>query len=466
MVGDGRPRGYRVPMEAEPPPTDGAPHRWWILAATGAVLGLIVLDETAVGVALPTLREDLGLSALGAHWAVNAYLLVLAGCVAAGGRLGDAHGLRPMLLVGLALFAGGSLSCGFAGSGEVLIAARCLQALGAALVLPISTAMLVRSFPDEQRGLALGLYVSIGGVFLASGPLVGGAVTEALSWRWIFWVNLPVVLGVVLVVTTLFEEPPRPARVPFDGAGLATSLAGIGAFVLGVMQAPDWGWADPRTLASLGGGAALLLLFARIERGREDPLLELDLFRIPTFTAGNLVLLAGQFSKTVVVIFGAQSLQEQLHLGATRAGLLLLVAIVPSIPGATLAGRAADRFGPRRPTLVGLVAMTAALLAVAAALPTGRIGFILPPLLLWGASLPFCFAPPQSAVVGVVAPEQVAQAGGMNRAAQFLGGTLGMAVGGSAVLTTGDVRAAFLAAAGVCVAVLAVAAAALARPAR
>ena len=443
----------------------GSTHRWWILAGTGAVLGLIVLDETAVGVALPTLRRELGLSALSSHWVVNAYLLVLTGCVAAGGRLGDLHGLSRMLQVGLALFAGGSLVCGFAGGGGVLIGARCVQGLGAAIILPISTAMLVHSFPEKQRGLALGLYVSIGGVFLSSGPLVGGVVTDVLSWRWIFWINLPVVASVAAVLAALFQEPPRAASSRFDLAGLVTSLAALGALVLGFMQAPEWGWTDARTLASFGVSVAFFVAFVRIEQRQSDPLLELKLFRIPAFTGGNLTLLAGQFSKTAVVIFGAQYLQQQLHLTATHAGWLLLIAIAPSIPCATLAGRAADRFGSRRPTLVGLFVLTIAMVAVYFSLPSGRLWFIVPPLLLWGAALPFSFAPPQRAVVSVVAPDQVGQAGGINRAAQFLGGTLGMAVGGTVVLSTGNVRSAFLVAAGVCLAVLLVAAGTLARPA-
>jgi MFS family permease len=157
--------------------------KWWILAAMGGVIGLILLDETVVGVALPTIRTDLGMSQVAAHWVVNAYLLVFAGLAAAAGRLGDLAGLHRLFTAGVAIFGIGSLACGFAESGDWLIAARAVQGVGAAVIFPCSLSMVTIAFPADQRGLALGLSGSIGTVFLALGPLIGGFFTDVVSWR-------------------------------------------------------------------------------------------------------------------------------------------------------------------------------------------------------------------------------------------------------------------------------------------
>jgi len=174
--------------------------KWWILAAMGAILGVILLDETVVGVALPTMQTDLGMSEVTSHWVVNIYMLTLAGLAAAAGKIGDIIGHKTVMITGLIIFGAASLLCGFAQTDIWLIIARGIQGCGAAIIFPSSLAMTTIAFPPSQHGLALGIYGAIGTVFLSLGPLVGGFLTDFLSWRWIFWVNPPIVLAIAAIV--------------------------------------------------------------------------------------------------------------------------------------------------------------------------------------------------------------------------------------------------------------------------
>jgi EmrB/QacA subfamily drug resistance transporter len=428
---------------------------WWILAAMGAVIGLVLLDETVVGVALATIARDLGLSQVASHWTINAYLLVFAGFVAAGGRLGDIIGLRTLFLGGVALFGLLSLASGLAQDGGQLIAARALQGIGAAVIFPASMAMVTIVFPEQQRGLALGIYGAIGTIFLALGPLVGGFLTDTLSWRWIFWINPPIVVAVALIVLAAWSDPPRSdASRQFDLAGLLSLVVGIALLVFALMQGPDWGWSDAAVWLPLVGGIVVLAIFVMVERRAAAPMIELDLFGSATFAASNLVVFAAQFTKIAVIVFGALYLQGVLQMSAFGAGLALLTAVAPVPASAVLAGRLADRLGARLPTMGGLALSAIALLWVALATGWAGFGALAPALILWGAALPFLFVPPQRAVMNAVPAEKHGQASGINLTAQLLGGTIGMAVCSTLFASLGDYRVVFLAVAGFVLAVL------------
>ena len=329
----------------------------------GGVVGLILLDETVVGVALPAIRRDLALSSLAAHWVINAYLLVFAMLAAAAGKLGDIFGQKGLFLAGSGLFGLASLACGLAENGPWLIAARAFQGVGAAVIFPASLAMVSLVFPAAERGRALGIYGAVGTAFLAVGPLVGGAITDLASWRWIFWINPVLVVVIALVVIAKWSDVPRDKAVsPFDRAGLASLVIGLALFVFAVMQAPDWGWTRPAVLGLLAAGAGGLALFARVEARAPAPLIELGLFRSAGFTACNLVVFAAQFAKIAIIVFGALYLQDRLGLSPIMAGLCLVAAVGPVVFTAGLSGRLADRFGARRPILAGLALMSLAVL--------------------------------------------------------------------------------------------------------
>jgi EmrB/QacA subfamily drug resistance transporter len=425
---------------------DADGRRWWLLAAMGAILGVILLDETVVGVALPTIQADLAISAVASHWIVNVYMLVLAGLAAAAGKWGDIAGHTTVMNTGLLIFGLASVACGFSQSGAELIAMRGIQGVGAAVIFPSSLAMVAIAFPERQRGLALGIYGAIGTVFLALGPLVGGFFTDVLSWRWIFWVNPPIVLAAVLIVLATWIEPPRAgAAERVDRTGLLLLVGGISMAVFATMQGPDWGRANPAIWLLLVAGTVLLVAFTIFERRNTAPLIEVNLIANPTFAGCNLVIFSAQFTKMAVFVFGALYLQDALKMNPLMAGLALLPTVAPQPFTAPLAGHAADRFGARWPSLGGLVFMLAGLTWVAIAMAWDAYALILPGLLLWGLSMAFLFVPPQRAVMNAVLADKRGQAGGIAMSSRLLGATVGMAVCSSLFTTTGSFQVVFFA---------------------
>jgi EmrB/QacA subfamily drug resistance transporter len=427
------------------PEIDDNRRKWWVLAAMGGVLGLILLDETVVGVALPTIRDDLQMSQITAHWVVNAYLLVFAGLVIAAGKLGDAIGLRRLFVGGVLLFGLASMMAGLAESSAWMLTARSFQGVGAAVIFPASTAVITRVFAPGERGLALGIYAAIGTVFVALGPLVGGFFTDALSWRWIFWINLPLVAAIALVVLAVWTEPAEvPRSTPFDRAGLITLILGLSALVFAIMEGPEWGWQHPLIWALLACGAIILTLFVLAEGQAAEPLIELALFRSPLFTVCSLMLFTAQFNEIAMIVFGALYLQDVLQMSALQAGLAMLVAVGPIPFVAVPAGRIADRFGQHWPSIAGLALTGVGMLLLAGAVAFERYGLLVAPMLLWGVGIPFMFGPSQRAMMNAVAADKQGQAAGIGRGAQQLGGTIGMAVCGTLLTMTGAFEAVFL----------------------
>jgi EmrB/QacA subfamily drug resistance transporter len=412
----------------------------------GAILGVILLDETVVGVALPTIQIDLGLDEVESHWVVNVYMLLLAGVAAVAGRLGDMVGHRGLMVVGLLIFALASLACGFAGSDVLLIAARGVQGIGAAIIFPLSLAMVTIAFPERQRGVALGIYGAVGTVFLALGPMVGGLLTDIASWRWIFWINPPITLVVAAtVLATWRDEPKTGAAERLDKWGFLLLVGGLSLVIFAVMEGPDRGWAGPAILPPLVIGVILLALFVRVERRTAVPLIDVALFADRSFTACNLVIFTAQYSKMAMFVFGAMYLQDILKMTPLVAGLALLPTVAPQIITAPLAGRAADRFGARAPSLAGLVAMAAGLVLVTLAVTWKNYDLMFPGLLAWGLSQAFLFILPQRAVMGAVPAAKRGQAGGIAMSAQLMGATVGMAVCSTIFSMTDDFQPVFLA---------------------
>lgn len=429
--------------------------KWWVLGAMGGVLGIILLDETVVGVALPTIREDLGMTQVMAHWVVSAYLLVFTALAAAAGRLGDLISLHRLFIGGVALFALASLACGFSEGGASLVTARALQGVGAAVIFPCSLSMITLAFPGPQRGLALGLSGAIGTVFLALGPLVGGFFTDFVSWRWIFWINVPLLFLVALIIYVAWVDVPRQgAPQSMDRRGLVALLAGLGMLVFAVMEGPGWGWSHAAILIPLFGGIAALTIFVLVERGQAAPLIEVTLFRGGTFTACNLILFVAQFSKIAIIIFGALYLQEALGMSAFAAGVALLAAVAPIPFVAPLAGRAADRFGARWPSLGGMVFTSAAIIWIGLVVDAGSYTWVLPGLLLYGTAQAFLFPPAQHAIMTSVPEAKQGEAGGIAMTSQLLGGTIGMSALSTVFAVTSDFRMVFLTTGGIMLAVL------------
>jgi len=404
----------------------------------GGILGIILLDETVISVALPTIRAELHLSELGAHWVVNVYLLVLACFAAAAGRLGDILGIRMLLSAGLVIFGLSSALGGFAENGTALQMARAVQGLGAAMIFPLSLVVLIQSFDEDERGLALGLYGGIGTVFLSLGPLVGGALTEFLSWRWIFWINPPIVAVVAIIAWIFWRDPTHRSETGFDRIGFVLLVPALAAVVFGVMEGPDRGWMAPEVLMALAIGLSLLALFVYIERRTPTPLIAVSLFSKPGFAAANMILFTAQFGKIALFVFGASYFQAELGLSPLAAGLALLPIAMPQILVAPMAGRVADRFGTRGPSLTGTAFGTVAILLVALGMHQTLTGLIYAGYILWGCCVPFLFVPPRRALMSAVSQGLHGQTSGISMTFQLLGGTVGLALGSSIFAVTGS----------------------------
>ncbi|MCP4318794.1 MAG: MFS transporter [Hyphomicrobiales bacterium] len=427
----------------------GENREWWLLGALSGVLGITVLDETVVGVALPTIRADLVMGQIASHWVVNAYLLTFTCFVAVGGKLSDALGHGRIFLTGATVFALASLAAGLAPSGDWLIAARALQGVGAAIIFPTSMAMVTGSFPPEKRGTAFGVQTTVGGLFMASGPLLGGVFAEALSWRWIFLINLPILMAIALVVALTWK--PAGARTTqtrtgnaIDLAGFITLLVGLVALVVSLMQGSDWGWLDRSTMVLFVAGLVLLACFIAVELRRSAPLIELDLLAIKTFAGGTVAFFIFQFNKIVVFVFVALLLQEKLGKSPILSGLAVMIAVLPTLVTSIVTGKLTDRLGARRPLIFGFAVNEAVVVLIGIASAYNNYWLVLVPLVFWGASLPFASIPARRALMSAVPHDKQGQASGINLTIQMFGGTIGMAVCGSILATTGSYRLVFV----------------------
>lgn len=418
--------------------------RWWFLVAISLGTGLILLDESVVGLALPTLQSDLGMSLTGSHWIVSAYLLVFACLIAAAGKLGDMIGLRNLVLGAHVIFGLGSLGAGFAESGTWMIVARCIQGIGAAGIFPTALAMVTVAFPKIQRGLAVGFFGAVCLAFLAAGPLVGGAIIQFVSWPWIFWINLPVLMFSAVVILATWIEPARAVtRSKFDVRGFVLLVAGLCMLILAIMQGQEWGWATPLILGLFTGGLLGLALFVLAERKRLDPLVDLGLFRNATFTACNLIIFTGQMSKLAIVVYAALYLQTTLGMDPLIAGLALLVSVGASPIASTPAGWLADRYGTRGPALAGVALTTLALLWLGFSAPWQSYWLFAPGLLLWGGALSLAYIPSAREMMNAVPTESQGQAGGVVGLTRLLGSTVGMSLSSMLYVTTGSFQVVF-----------------------
>src|SRR5262245_25283559 len=328
--------------------------RWWVLATMTGALSMLMLDTTVVSVALPTIAHDLGLSQTGVQWIVNAYLLALAALVAVGGRLADLLGAERTFRVGAVVFLAASAACGIAPSEAAIIVARAVQGAGAALMAPASSAIVVSMFGPSERGRAMGIFSGVSMIFLALGPLIGGVLTDVVSWRAVFYVNLPVGLVMLaLARVTLPRQTAARSLAGMDWPGTAMLVGSLGALVLALMQGPSWGWQSRPIVGLFATAAALLPLFVWWERRHPHPVVDLSLLGEGSFAIVGAVLASVQFALAGVSIFGAIWVQSVLGYAPIKAGLSLLPLTLSLLVCAPLAGRLYDRIGARVPLTAG-----------------------------------------------------------------------------------------------------------------
>lgn len=425
--------------------------KWWVLAATSGILGLSVLDETIVGVALPRIQADLAMSDVASHWVVNSYLLAFTCLVAIGGYLGDRFGYKRMFLAGAALFALASTLCALSASGSGLMLSRAVQGIAAAIIFPAGLAMITNAFTAQERGKALGIQTTVAAIFMASGPLLGGTLTQLLSWRWIFWVNVPIIVLIVIAVWLAGRTPVRDAGSPeqktrhrVDLLGGVTLTGGLCALVVAFMQSAEWGWTAPASVALFLLGVGLISWFVKIELRFSDPFIDLDLLRIAEFTGGSLVFFIFQLNKMTTFVFAALFLQSVLKMSPIGAGAIIGCAVLPTLITAPIAGRLADTYGPRMPLLLALIVNGSALCLIAFAMALENEWLIAGLLLIWGATLPFIAVTSRRALMSAVPAEKRGQAGGVNLTIQMFGGTFGIALASAILATSGDYSTVFL----------------------
>ncbi len=403
----------------------------WTFVITSAALFMGSLDNLVVTTALPAIRAHLHASLAGLQWTVNAYTLTFAVLLLTGATLGERFGRRRVFVAGLGLFTAGSAAAALAPGIGWLIAARSVQGVGAAIVIPLTLTLLSAAVSPARRGLALGAWGAVGGLAIAIGPLVGGAVVEGASWQWIFWLNVPIGVVLLPLAWTRLTESYGPAT-RLDLPGLVLASLGLLGIVLGVVRGNDHGWTSLTVLPPIIAGALMVAAFVGWELRAPQPMLPLQLFRSRGFTVTNIASLLMFFGMFGSIFLLAQFLQTVQHYSPLQAGLRTLPWTAMPVLIAPIAGSLSDRIGGR-PLLVTGLALQAVGLGWLAAVssPTVAYATLIPAFVVSGTGMSLFFAPVANAVLGSVRREQEGIASGANNAIRELGGVFGIAVLGA-----------------------------------
>jgi EmrB/QacA subfamily drug resistance transporter len=402
----------------------------WILGLTSTAYFMVALDALVVITALPRMGEDLhvGLSSL--QWTVNSYGIAFAAGIITAAALGDRYGRRLVFTCGLVLFTLASAACALAPDASTLIAARTVQGLGGAIVLPLSLTILTHAFPPERRGVIVGVYGGLAGLAVAIGPLLGAAVTEGIDWHWIFWINVPIGIAATLLSARLLPESHGPdARLDLPGVLLVT--AGVVSLVWALTRANQVGWASAETVATLVLGAVLLAGFVLWERRTSAPMLPLRLVGIPAFTAGNLTafLMTGAIFSAAFMTFQYFELVRGYSPLATSVYLLPWLATPMLV--SPIAGAVSDRVGRRPVMAVGLLLQTIGFAWVALTVSHASTAAIVVALLIAGVGISMALPTVPTAVLNSVAPAEIGKASGINYMMQRFGAVFGIAIAGA-----------------------------------
>jgi EmrB/QacA subfamily drug resistance transporter len=404
--------------------------KWLALALLSVVQFMVVLDIAIVNVALPSIQTDLGFSQENLQWVISAYALVFGGFLLLGGRAADLLGRRRIFLAGIVVFTLGSLLAGFAWSEASLIGARALQGLGAAIVSPAALSILTTTFKEgRERNTALGVWGAVGGFGAAAGVLLGGVLTDALSWEWIFLVNIPVGVAAIAFTPVLLGES-RDLRVKhYDALGATLVTAGLVTLVYAITEASDYGWGSVETIGLFAVAGALLGGFLVTESRAEEPLMPFSIFRLRTLVGSNVagfILGTAMFSMFLMLTL---YMQQVLGYSAMKTGVAYLAVAGTAIVWSAVAAQLVTRVGVKPVLVTGMAAMTAGLLYFTQVSVGGSyLGDLLPGFLLIAVGLGFSFVPISIAALAGTKPSEAGLASGLINTSQQVGGALGIAV--------------------------------------
>ena len=412
----------------------GENRRWWTLAAVSLGLFMIMLDNTVVNVALPSIQQSLGLSLSELEWVVAGYALTFAALMLTGGKLADLLGRRRVFVAGLVVFTLASLACGLAGSAEVLIGARVVQGIGAAMMNPATLSIITATFPPRQRGTAIGIWAGVSALALAIGPLVGGLLSEHVDWSWIFFVNVPVGVIAIAAAYAFIDESRDTSRDQRpDVPGLVTSGIGLFALTYALIEANTHGWGSTRILSAFAIAAVSLAAFVVLELRQRRPMLDLTLFRNATFSGANVAMLLVALAMFGVFFYVSLYVQQILGYSPVEAGASFLPATILIAVLAPQVGRMVDRIGSRWLTGTGML-LLALSLVLFSRLGTGSSYWdILPGLVVMGVGMALTMTPTTAAAMGSVPRDQAGVGSAVLNSMRQVGGSLGIAVTGAIV---------------------------------
>jgi EmrB/QacA subfamily drug resistance transporter len=416
--------------------------KWWTLGAVAFGLFMIMLDNTVVNVALPSIARDLGVGLSELEWIVTGYALTFASLMLTGGKLADLMGRRRIFIAGLTIFTISSLVCGLASSGELLIGARVVQGAGAALMNPATLSIIAATFPPRQRGMAIGIWAGTSALALAIGPLIGGLLTEHISWSWIFFVNVPI--GVIAIVASLLlipESRDQSAEQRLDLPGLLTSGLGLFALTYGLIEANTFGWTSPRIVGAFVAAVVLLGAFVLLEQHQRIPMLDLTLFKSGTFVGANLAILLVALAMFGVFFFISLYMQGVLGYSAVQAGAAFLPLTVLIMIVAPIAGKTSDRFGSRWLITVGMLLLSVQLLYFSRLGVEESYWVLLPPMILGGFGMGLVMTPTAAAAIRALPVDKSGVGSAVLNAFRQVGGSVGIALMGAIIAhQIGDVQ--------------------------
>ena len=413
--------------------------RIWTLALTSVAFFMVALDSLVVVTALPAIHREIGGSISTLEWTVNAFTLTYAAGIITAAALGDRLGRRLIFISGLAVFTASSIACAIAPSAEILIAARAVQGLGAAMVMPVSLTILTSTFPAERRGAIVGVWGGIGGLAVATGPLVGGAITQGLSWHWIFWVNAPI--GVLAILLSLLRIPEsKGPATRLDLIATALVATGAAAIVWGLIRAGDDGWTSSSTAGAMVVGALLLVGFVVWEIRAAQPMVPMHLFRSLSFSTGNATafLMAGAIFSAAFLV--SQYMQFALGYSPLNAGLRVLPWTATPVFVAPVAGLLSDRIGRRTVLVLGMALQGAGLIWFALLATTSvAYGNLVLPLIVAGVGVSMALPIAPTVVVSAVKPYEMGKASGVNSTMQRFGAAFAIAIGAAVFASNGHI---------------------------